>query len=194
MKWWAVVIIRRFKNSFVALFCRNWTVCTSTQYSVPSTSIMSWKSPQVTCRWSSQPLNPKWKEFINHNVFNKASALVIPSRFFMYRILTFSSVIASAAPSLPFSGVCFEFPRLFEFVQIQGPPLCSLDIYKLSSDSWSWKEILWGSNSSPSFLLIVIKNLLKKSFGYSGGIFSSFSPHSFPSKTPLNGNVSPRFW
>ena len=131
---------------------------------------MSCISPQVICRCSSQPLNPKWMEFINHNVFNKASAVLIPSRFFIYRMMISSSFMAYAAfgllPFPSFSVACFEPPKLFEFFQV--PPLYSLDIYKLSSYGWSWNEILSvrpkGSNSSPSFLLTVMINSLKKSF------------------------------
>ena len=68
----------------------------------------------------------------------KALALVIPSRFFMYRMFTSSSVIASTAfgllPFPSYYSCLLRDSEVLEFVKTQGPPFCSLDIYKLLSD------------------------------------------------------------
>ena len=120
-------------------------------------------------------------KFIDYNVFKKASALVIQSRFSMFRMLTSPSVFASAAFGL------LLFLSLFSCL------LRASKVFRVCTNSRSSITIigylqafkgrlklekrplrLKGLNSSPSFLLKNIINSTKKSFSCLGRIFSRF--------------------
>lgn len=137
-------------------------------------------------------------EFINHIVFNEAWALMIPSGFFMYKMLTSSSVTASATFGL------FRFLSFFNSLL-----RASNWAFRVCSNSRSsimffgclqvfiwWLKLkinplrLEASNSSPSFLFTVMINALNKSFTFSGGISYRFLSPFFSFKNAIKMAMS----
>ena len=132
----------------------------------------------------------------------KALALVIPSRFFMYRMFTSSSVIASTSFGLlPFPSYYSCLLRDSEVFRVCSNSRSSILLFGyLQTFKWRLKLErnplrLEGSNSPPSLLLTVIINSLKKSPSCSGIISSTFlsALFFFFQKRHENGNVSLRF-
>ena len=136
-------------------------------------------------------------EFINYNVLNKALALVIPSRFFMYRMFTSSSVIASTAFGLlPFPSSYSSLLRDSEAIRVFLNSRSSILLFGyLQTFKWRLKLErnplrLEGSNSPPSLLLTVIINSLKKSPSCSGITSSTFLSALFFFKNAMKMEMS----
>ena len=136
-------------------------------------------------------------EFINYNVFNKALALVIPSRFFMYRMFTSSSVIASTAFGLlPFPSYYSCLLRDSEAIRVCSNSRSSILLFGyLQTFKWRLKLErnplrLEGSNSPPSLLLTVIINSLNKSPSCSGIISYTFLSALFFFKNAMKMEMS----